>query len=79
MVLTAFQGRCLPLATLASAFPQFPKRLASDRIMECMLKKSCSGAQNPGWRRSMVLGGIRKEEKSQVEQVGERPRALRVE
>lgn len=48
MVLIAFQGKPVQLATLASAFPYFNKRFASRAIIGCTLKKSCSGTQNPG-------------------------------
>lgn len=79
MVLNAFQGKSLQLATVTSAFPYFNKTCASSAIIGCTLKKICSGTQNPGWmwENRMVLGKIRRGGKAPVEQVAERLRTVR--
>lgn len=79
MVLNAFQGKSLQLATVTSAFPYFNKRRASSAIIGCTLKKIWSGTQNPGWmlENRMVLGKTRRVGKAPVEQVAERLRTVR--
>lgn len=76
LILIAFQGKSLPPATPASALPCFNETFPSNAIIGCMLKKSCSGTQNPGWMWGMVLGKITRGGKAPVEQAVERQRTV---